>query len=134
MADQKSQARRHRNPPGVSPLTPRTLVVGGRAVQVRLEPSYWEALEEISRREELTVDELCSDLKDRLDMQGRYAGRGQPGVSIANAVRVFVVGYFRTAATEKGHTHAGHGKGDPFISTPFDASVRTAATEMPEER
>ncbi|WP_247871979.1 ribbon-helix-helix domain-containing protein [Azospirillum sp. TSO35-2] len=90
----------------------------GRATAIRLEPSYWEGLEEICRREDLTVDELCADVQDRMEQQSRRAA--QSGVSLANALRVFVVGYFRQAATERGHARAGHGQGRPFISTPFD--------------
>ncbi|MGQ9368488.1 ribbon-helix-helix domain-containing protein [Azospirillum sp. A39] len=100
----------------MSPLVCRTMLIAGRPTQVRLEPSYWEALEEIGRREGRDIDDLCSELKERLEEQTRRRGV----VSVANAVRVFVVGYFRQAATDKGHVSAGHGRGDPFISTPFD--------------
>ncbi|WP_448190765.1 ribbon-helix-helix domain-containing protein [Azospirillum sp. sgz301742] len=98
----------------------RTVTIAGQSCQLRIEPSYWEALEEISRREELSVDELCTDLKERLDAQTRHA---ESGVSLANAVRVFIVGYFRQAATETGHNRAGHGRGDPLVSTPFNAKL-----------
>jgi len=100
---------------GISPLVSRTVNIAGQRHQIRIEPSYWEALEEIGRREDLSVDELCADLKDRLDAQAR---RNEPGVSLANAVRVFVVGYFRQAATEAGHSRAGHGRG-LLAGTPF---------------
>ena len=103
---------------GVASLTSRTLKLSGRDVTIRLEPSYWEGLEEICRREDLTVDELCYDVRDRMEQQGRRST--QAGVSLANALRVFVVGYFRQAATERGHARAGHGQGRPFIATPFD--------------
>ncbi|AWB08497.1 hypothetical protein A6A40_26185 (plasmid) [Azospirillum humicireducens] len=103
---------------GVSPLASRTLKLSGRDVSIRLEPSYWEGLNEICQREDLTVEELCGDVRDRMEQQGRRAP--QAGVSLANALRVFVVGYFRQAATERGHARAGHGQGRPFIATPFD--------------
>lgn len=103
---------------GVASLTSRTLKLSGRDVTIRLEPSYWEGLEEICRREDLTVDELCYDVRDRMEQQGRRSS--QASVSLANALRVFVVGYFRQAATERGHARAGHGQGRPFIATPFD--------------
>jgi predicted DNA-binding ribbon-helix-helix protein len=103
---------------GVASLTSRTLKLSGRDVTIRLEPSYWEGLEEICRREDLTVDELCYNVRDRMEQQGRRSS--QANVSLANALRVFVVGYFRQAATERGHARAGHGQGRPFIATPFD--------------
>lgn len=109
---------------GVASLVPRTLKLSGRDVSIRLEPSYWEGLEEISQREDLTVEELCGDVRDRMEQQGRRAS--QAGVSLANALRVFVVGYFRQAATERGHARAGHGQGRPFIATPFDTVPATS--------
>lgn len=119
MAASGPQAQNTGQTSGVTPLVGRSVKLFGRAMQIRLEPSYWEALDEICRREDLTVDELCSDLKERLDQQLRRV-RGIGSVSLANAVRVFIVGYYRKAATEKGHDRAGHGRGDPFVSTPFD--------------
>ncbi|MBY6265467.1 hypothetical protein EI613_26620 [Azospirillum sp. 412522] len=109
---------------GVASLASRTLRLSGCDVPIRLEPSYWEGLEEICRREDLTVDELCDDVRDRMEQQGRRSSRS--GVSLANALRVFVVGYFRQAATERGHARAGHGKGRPFIATPFDIVPATS--------
>ena len=109
---------------GVASLVPRTLKLSGRDVSIRLEPSYWEGLEEISLREDLTVEELCGDVRDRMEQQGRRSS--QAGVSLANALRVFVVGYFRQAATERGHARAGHGQGRPFIATPFDTVPATS--------
>jgi len=107
------------NPPGVGPLTSRTVSIDGQPTQVRLEPSYWEALDDICRREDLAIDELFTDLRGRLDQQTRRAPRSASTVSIANAARVFIVGYYRQAATETGHDRAGHGRGDPLNSTPF---------------
>jgi predicted DNA-binding ribbon-helix-helix protein len=122
MAGQGPRAQNVKQVPGVSPLTSRTVTLDGEQVPIRLEPSYWEALEDICHREDLTVDDLCADLKARLDQQLRRPGAGSisPGVSLANAIRVFIVGYYRQAATENGHDRAGHGRGDPFVSTPFD--------------
>ncbi len=127
MSGQDSQAPNAPSPLSVIPLVARTVKLFGRPTQLRLEPSYWEALDDICHREDLTVDELCSDLKDRLDSQSRRS-RGI-AVSLANAVRVFIVGYYRKAATEKGHDRAGHGRGDPFVSTPFDLAAAQPAKE-----
>lgn len=127
MSGQDSQASNAPSPLKAIPLVARTVKLFGRPTQLRLEPSYWEALDDICHREDLTVDELCSDLKDRLDSQSRRS-RGV-AVSLANAVRVFIVGYYRKAATEKGHDRAGHGRGDPFVSTPFDLPPAQPANE-----
>jgi predicted DNA-binding ribbon-helix-helix protein len=101
----------------------RTVVVDGQPCHLRVEPSYWEALDEICGREGLSIEELCSDLQRRLsDVPGVGEARVDTDrVSLANAVRVFSVGYFRQAATETGHNRAGHGRGNPFTATPFDS-------------
>lgn len=112
-------------------LTARTVKVGGRSITIRLEPSYWEGLDEICNRETLTPAELLTDIKTRLDEQHLH-GRRPRGVSLANAIRVFIVGYYRRAATEKGHTRAGHGRGDPFVSTPFDGTPAPDTANNPE--
>ncbi|WP_085553990.1 ribbon-helix-helix domain-containing protein [Azospirillum agricola] len=130
MASEGKQTPRNNQSRGVSSLVGRALELSGRTVQIRLEPSYWEGLDEICRREDLTVDEVCADVKERMEQQIRRSrsgsrGSGQPGVSLANALRVFVVGYYRQAATERGHARAGHGRGDPFVSTPFDSVPAT---------
>ena len=127
MSGQDSQASNAPSPLSAIPLVTRTVTLFGQPTPLRLEPSYWEALDDICHREDLTVDELCSDLKDRLDSQSRRS-RGV-AVSLANAVRVFIVGYYRKAATEKGHDRAGHGRGDPFVSTPFDQPPAQPAKE-----
>lgn len=117
MPERGSPTQRATKTPGVSPLVSRSVTIAGQSCQIRIEPSYWEALEEISRREGLDIDELCTDLKERLDLQNR---RNESGVSLANAVRVFVVGYFRQAATEAGHSRAGHGSGELLNRSPFN--------------
>lgn len=97
-------------------LERRTLTFRDRSISLRVEPSYWEALDEIGRREGVSIEEICADLLARV-------GRERDGFSAANTLRAFIVDYFRRAATEHGHGLAGHGSGDPFIATPFDARV-----------
>lgn len=95
-------------------LTTRRLKVDGRLVALRVEQSYWGALDEIGRREDMTAENIIEDMAQRLR---QTVGREDPplsSVALANAVRVFIVGYFRQAATEAGHRQAGHGRGDCF--------------------
>ncbi|MDQ2103169.1 ribbon-helix-helix domain-containing protein [Azospirillum isscasi] len=98
------------------------IMIAGRRTSMRLEPTMWDALEDIARREGLTVNGLCTQIKDRLEEQIRR--RGPTGdnseVTLTSAVRVFIAAYFRRACTEDGHVQAGHGGGDPFVGTPFD--------------
>ncbi len=70
----------------------------------------WDALEEICGREGMTEHELCTRI-DGLNIAS----------SLTASVRVFIVTYFRGAATEKGHAGVGHG-------ALYKARVRPAGT------
>lgn len=59
----------------------------------------WEALEEISSREGRNIHDICTLVNEH---------RGT--VNLTAALRVFIVSYFREAATEAGHVEAGHGR------------------------
>tara|TARA_R110002072_G_scaffold19040_25_gene70630 strand:+ start:22924 stop:23130 length:207 start_codon:yes stop_codon:yes gene_type:complete len=59
----------------------------------------WEALQEISLREGLSVSSLCTRVEERRMTSGLTA-----------AVRVYILSYFRAAATDRGHAAAGHGR------------------------
>lgn len=77
----------------------RNVVLHGRRTSIRLESTIWEAIEEICRRERLNLHEFCSLVRNR-------ERRG----SLTASVRVFVLLYFRAAATEHGHNRVGHGR------------------------
>jgi predicted DNA-binding ribbon-helix-helix protein len=81
-------------------LINRNVTVNGRRTSLRLEPEMWDALEEVAKREGVRVSDVVSRI-DR-DLRG-------PGSGLTARVRVFVLGYFRAAATENGHLNAGHG-------------------------
>lgn len=111
----------------VAPLRSQNVMVAGRRTSMRLEPSMWEALEDIARRETLSVNELCSRIKERLDEQARRRGvaPSDGSVTLTSAVRVFIAAYFRRASTDEGHSRAGHGYGDPFAGTPFEVEPQS---------
>ena len=67
---------------------------------MRLEPELWEALAEICTRERQDINTVVR----QIEAIGHSGGR-------TSAVRVFVLQYFRAAATEVGHETAGHGTG-----------------------
>jgi len=77
----------------------RNVSVCGRRTSVRLEPPLWDTLAEICRRERCTPHDVCS-----------YVAARRRG-SLTSSLRVFILEYFRTSATEDGHNHAGHGQG-----------------------
>jgi predicted DNA-binding ribbon-helix-helix protein len=61
----------------------------------------WSGLNEICRRERASLHEVGTAV----------AMRKQVNTSLTAAIRVFVMAYFRCAATEDGHIRAGHGYG-----------------------
>ncbi len=110
---------------GVEPLRSQNIMIGGHRTSMRLEPSMWDALEDIGRREGLTVNRLCTQIKERIEEQARRRGIDpeEADVTLTSAVRVFIASYYRRACTEDGHVRAGHGGSDPFIGTPFELSA-----------
>jgi len=128
----------------VGPLRSQNVVVDGRRTSMRLEPTMWEAFEEIAARERMSINDICGEINRRLETRERVAGRvpDDGDVTLTSAVRTFLVSYFRRAGTEQGHNEAGHGVGDPFSGTPFDdsrlnaaeAAVETATAERADPR
>lgn len=82
----------------VSRLVNRNVVAERGRTSMRLEPELWEALLEICDRE----GQDMSSLVRKVEQIGHAGGR-------TSAVRVFVMSYFRDAATEQGHIGCGHG-------------------------
>ncbi|HLB79560.1 MAG TPA: ribbon-helix-helix domain-containing protein [Dongiaceae bacterium] len=82
-----------------STLVNRNVTVAGRRTSLRLEPAMWDALEDVARREGSTVHQICA----LVDARRRES-------SLTAAIRVFILGYYRAAATEDGHGNAGHGR------------------------
>ena len=84
-------------PAGASTLVNRNVRIGQRRTSLRLEPALWGALDEICQREDMTRHQLCT----RIDERRRAS-------TLAAAIRVYIIGYYRAAATEDGHADAGH--------------------------
>lgn len=100
-----------------STLVNRNVTVNGHRTSMRLEPAMWDALEDLCRRESLTIHRVCS----LVDARRRES-------SLTAAIRVFILAYFRAAVTETGHTMAGHGAARRGAGTKFD----WLAAEFPE--
>jgi predicted DNA-binding ribbon-helix-helix protein len=95
-------------------LISRNITVLGKRTSVRLEPEMWEALKEISKRECCSIHELCSLIQTSKNRQS----------SLTAAIRVFLMLYYRAAATEKGHLQAGHGSFERMQSRAHVKSTR----------
>lgn len=83
---------------GPSRLINRNVTAARGRTSMRMEPELWDALEEICLREGLSLGEVVRRIEGTKDPGGR-----------TSAVRVFVLRYFREAATDEGHRVAGHG-------------------------
>jgi predicted DNA-binding ribbon-helix-helix protein len=83
---------------GGSRLVNRNITAGAGRTSMRLEPEVWDALREICLREGLELRELIKVVEQTASPGGR-----------TSAVRVYVLQYFRSAATHEGHVQAGHG-------------------------
>lgn len=87
--------------PAPSTLVSRNVSLDGRRTSVRLEPTMWNSLADICKRERTTVHQICSAI-----------ARQKPRLtSFTAAIRIFIVCYYREAATEDGHLKCGHGQG-----------------------
>ena len=80
-------------------LVSRNVTVYGRRTSVRLEPEMWDALKDVAKREKCSVHNLCT----------LVFLRKSTDTSLTAAIRVFLVLYYKAAATEDGHQKAGHG-------------------------
>jgi predicted DNA-binding ribbon-helix-helix protein len=81
-----------------SRLVDRNVAAARGRTSMRLEPELWDALLEICLREVLDASELVR----QIEAKGHVGGR-------TSAVRVYVLSYYRIAATEHGHLAVGHG-------------------------
>jgi len=82
-----------------STLVSRNITVLGKRTSVRLEPEMWNSLQEIAKREDCKIHDICSLIQLRKN----------PNTSLTAAIRVFLMLYYRAAATSEGHRKAGHG-------------------------
>ncbi len=90
-----------------SSLVSRNVTIGSHRTSIRLEPDMWNGLREICRREHVTIHDIATVVSSRKPSNS----------SLTAAIRVFVMAYFRAAATEEGHSRAGHGPGGSFMES-----------------
>ncbi len=105
-----------------STLISRNVIVEGKRTSVRLEGDMWVALMDIARREGRSINELAT-LVSRAK---------KPRTSLTAAIRVFIMGYYKAAATEEGHQKAGHGSGDFLVRFTQRPRQRLGETEPAE--
>ncbi|HXQ52547.1 MAG TPA: ribbon-helix-helix domain-containing protein [Stellaceae bacterium] len=79
-------------------LLNRNVTVDGHRTSVRLEPAMWAALHEVCRREHASLRQIVT-----------HIARMRTESTLTSAIRVYLLCYFQSAATETGHVGAGHG-------------------------
>jgi predicted DNA-binding ribbon-helix-helix protein len=82
-----------------SPVVKRSIVVAGHKTSVSLEEAFWNGMKEISGLREMTLSELVGEI-DNNRQQG----------NLSSAIRLFVLDYFKSRATNGG---SGSGGGEP---------------------
>ena len=76
---------------GPSSLVIRNIVVGGHRTSVRLEPVMWDALQDITRRQRVTLHDLVTVIDS-----------GRTASTLTAAIRVYIVDFYRAAALHAG--------------------------------
>ncbi len=69
----------------------RNVRIGGARSSIRLEKAFWESLDEILNREDLTLDGLVTRISGRLPVRA----------NLSSAVRVFVHSYFYALSQDR---------------------------------
>ena len=80
-------------------LAARNVHINGKRTSVRLERHMWESLKDIAKREKSSVDRICTTIFNAEHKE----------TTLTAAIRVFIMLYYKAAATEEGHKKAGHG-------------------------
>lgn len=99
-----------------STLRNRNITTDKGRTSMRLEPELWQALRDICAREGVALRDLIGQIESE-------AAGGR-----TSQVRVFVIDYFRAAATEAGHWAAGHGRKDLPLASQQSGFVTGSAT------
>lgn len=98
-------------------LISKNITVSQRRTSIRLEPEMWVAIKEIAKRERCTIHRICTIVNERKNEKS----------SLTAAIRVFIMAYYRAAATEEGHARAGHG-----YAVRHNLPMREAPKDKPE--
>lgn len=98
-------------------LVSKNIIVEKRRTSIRLEPEMWRALQDIARRENCTIHDVCALVNLRK----------KKNTSLTAAIRVFIVLYFRAATTEEGHDKAGHGNFARMLDRAFPGRAHPSA-------
>lgn len=80
-------------------LLSRNVTIEGKRTSIRLENQMWCALKDIAMREECSIHDICTLI----------SLKKQENMTLTASIRIFLMLYYKSAATEEGHRAAGHG-------------------------
>jgi len=100
-------------------LISRNITVSKRRTSIRLEAQMWIALKEIADREKCTIHDVCNVI----------ANKKSENITLTAAIRIFLMLYFKSAATEDGHKRAGHGGFQAMIARVANSESPSYATD-----
>ena len=101
-----------------SSLVSKNIMIGKRRTSVHLEPEMWLSLKDIARREKCTLNDVCTLV---------YLCKKE-ATSLTAAIRVFLMLYYKAAATEEGHIKANHGSYHNMRARVNNAVIRSSAS------
>lgn len=96
----------------------RTVIVSGRRTSISVEVAIWDALTDICKREECTLSDLLTLIDQR-----------RLGASLASAIRVFSIFYFRAIAALAAPPGGTLSSGLAEAAAPFD--IASAGFQAP---
>lgn len=102
-----------------SALVSRNITISKKRTSIRLEAQMWCALKDIASREQCTIHDICTII----------ASRKARNITLTAAIRIFLMLYYKAAATEDGHAKAGHGAFHKMISRAASMSSQACAYE-----
>ena len=112
MPKEKSQNRKRKN-----------VMLGDRRTSVSLEDQVWDGLTDVCRREEISIDELCTKVE-----------RLRVGSSMSSALRVFLMTYFRMLMENLETPSRGTVLGLSEQQAPFSSAMQAALDRFQNEQ
>jgi predicted DNA-binding ribbon-helix-helix protein len=98
-------------------------MLGERRTSVSLEDQVWDGLTDVCRREEISIDELCTKVESL-----------RVGSSMSSALRVFLMTYFRMLMEQLEDPVPGHAPGLAEQRAPFPSALEAALDRFQAEQ
>lgn len=104
-------------------LNTRNMKLAGHRTSLRLEPFMWDALEDISKREGVSINEICTQIHERIN---EY----EEEVSLTSAIRVFIASYYRKSCHISSEGRVEGDRKDILVGTALDPNEWTEKSPL----